>query len=71
MNQSQIETNKPKMVRLFILRRTTLDGKIWWCLCYRGIRGELRTHAKYRTKKQAKTELAFYEENYKFYDYFE
>lgn len=67
MNQSK--TNKPKMVRLFILRRTALDGKVWWCLCYKGITGVLRIHAKYRTKKQAEAELAFYEENYEFYDF--
>ena len=73
MNQanSQIKTNKAKMVRLFILRRTALDGKVWWCLCYKDIKGELRTHTKYKTKKQAEAELAFYEENYEFYDYFE
>ena len=35
---NQTKTNKPKMVRLFILKRTALDGKVWWCICYRDIR---------------------------------
>lgn len=68
---NQTKTNKPKMIRLFVLKRTTLDGKVWWCLCYKDIWGELRTYTKYKTKKQAEAELAFYEENYEFYDYFE
>ena len=48
---NQTKTNKPKMVRPFILRRITLDGKVWWCLCYKGITGVLKIYAKYKTKK--------------------
>ena len=68
---NQTKTNKPKIVRPFILRRITLDGKVWWCLCYKGITGVLKIYAKYKTKKRAEAELAFYKENYEFYDYFE
>ena len=68
---NQTKTNKPKMPKLFILRRTALDGKVWWCLCYKDIRGDLRTHAKYKTKKKAEAELKIKKKNYEFYDYFE
>ena len=51
---NQTKTNKPKIVRPFILRRITLDGKVWWCLCYKGITGVLKIYAKYKTKNELK-----------------
>lgn len=37
----------------FILKRTALDGKQWYCVCYHGVSGELITESKHKLKRDA------------------
>lgn len=41
----------------FVLRMAALDGKIWFCVCYHGFNGELRTESKHKRKKDAEYSL--------------
>ena len=42
-----------KILDYFIMKRTALDGKSWWCVCYHGIDGKLHTESKHKLKRQA------------------
>lgn len=37
----------------FLMRRTALDGKIWFCVCYKGIDGKIHTESKHKLKRDA------------------
>ena len=42
-----------KIMEYYVIKRTALDGKSWWCVCYEGIDGQFRTESKHRLKRDA------------------
>lgn len=42
-----------KAIEYFVLRRTALDGKSWFCVCYKGIDGKTNTESKHKLKREA------------------
>lgn len=42
-----------KTIEYFVLRRTALDGKLWFCICYKGIDGKIHTESKHKLKREA------------------
>ena len=47
----------------FILKRTALDGKIWWCVCYHDLSGKLRTESKHKLKREAEASKRYKEDD--------
>lgn len=37
----------------FVLKRTALDGKSWFCVCYHGVDGGLHTESKHQLRRDA------------------
>lgn len=48
-----------KSLDYFILKRTALDGKQWFCVCYHGIDGGVHTESKHKLKRQAIHKIRF------------
>ena len=42
-----------KTMEYYVIKRTALDGKSWWCVCYKGFNGQLRTESKHKLKRDA------------------
>lgn len=42
-----------KTLDYFVMKRTALDGKSWWCVCYHGLNGKLQTESKHKLKRDA------------------
>ena len=49
-----------RIPKMFVMKRTALDGKVWWCVCYKDLKGELVTWTKKKTKKEAESVIEFY-----------
>ena len=42
-----------KTMEYYVIKRTALDEKSWWCVCYEGFNGQFRTESKHKLKRDA------------------
>lgn len=49
-----------KIPKMFLQKRTALDGKVWWCVCYKDLKDEIQVWSKKKTKKEAQSIIDFY-----------
>ena len=42
-----------KTMEYYVIKRTALDGKSWWCVCYEGFNGQFKTESKHKLKRDA------------------
>ena len=41
-----------RIPKMFVMKRTALDGKIWWCVCYKDLKDEIQVWSKKKSKKR-------------------
>lgn len=41
-----------KTMQYNVMKRTALDKKTWWCVCYKGFNGQLKIESKHKLKRE-------------------
>lgn len=49
-----------KIPKMFLQKRIALDGKVWWCVCYKDLKDEIQVWSKKKSKKEAQSIIDFY-----------